>query len=88
MMMLVFGLPVVLASQGRSAAADNAALGATISNAARSIAPYFIPATSSPKAPDAKGFLQCWLQPQYFPLEMGSITKTVTGTMLATLESL
>jgi len=27
----------------------------------RSIAPYFTPATSSPKAPDADGFLQRWL---------------------------
>ncbi len=27
----------------------------------RSIAPYFTPATSSPKAPDAEGFLQRWL---------------------------
>jgi hypothetical protein len=61
MMMLVFGLPVVLAPQGRSAASDGAAHGATISNAARSIAHYFIPATSSPKAPDALGFVQRWL---------------------------
>jgi len=30
-------------------------------NAARSIAPYFTPATSVPKKPDADGFLQRWL---------------------------
>src|SRR4030043_1176124 len=27
----------------------------------RTIAPYFMPSTSSPKAPDAEGFLQRWL---------------------------
>jgi len=30
-------------------------------NAPRTIAPYFTPATSAPKAPDADGFLQRWL---------------------------
>jgi hypothetical protein len=59
--MLVFGLPIVLASQGRSAASDSTAHGVTNSEATRSIAPYFIPATSSPKAPDTEGFLQRWL---------------------------
>lgn len=60
-MMLVFGLPLVLASQGRTAALDSAAHRATASDAARSIAPYFIPATSSPMTPDAEGFLRRWL---------------------------
>ena len=60
-MMLVFGLPVVLASQGWTSASDSAAHGTTTSEATRSIAPYFTPATSSPKAPDAEGFLQRWL---------------------------
>ena len=36
---------------------DSAATG----DAPRSLAPYFAPATSSPKAPDADGFLQRWL---------------------------
>jgi hypothetical protein len=30
-------------------------------NAPRTIAPYFVPATSSPKPPDLDGFLQRWL---------------------------
>ncbi len=50
--MLVFGVLGVLAFQISSAAPDNAL---------RSLAPYFTPATSSPKAPDADGFLQRWL---------------------------
>jgi hypothetical protein len=49
--MLVIGVMALPASQVCSAAPDNA----------RSIAPYFTPATSSPKAPDADGFLQRWL---------------------------
>ena len=61
LMMLVFGLPLVATSQGRPAAPDSAARGAASINAARSVAPYFTPATSSPRAPDANGFLQRWL---------------------------
>jgi hypothetical protein len=34
---------------------------AAAANAPRTIAPYFVPATSRPKAPDAEGFLQRWL---------------------------
>jgi hypothetical protein len=34
---------------------------AAADDAARSLAPYFTPATASPKAPDADGFLQRWL---------------------------
>jgi len=60
-MMLVFGLPFVLASQGRSSAIDSAAHMVTVGDAARSLAPYFLPATSASRAPDADGFLQRWL---------------------------
>jgi hypothetical protein len=49
---LVFGVLAVLALQVFSAAPDKAA---------RTIAPYFTPATSPPKAPDTNGFLQRWL---------------------------
>ena len=59
--MLVFGVLVVLAFQVFSAAQGSAAPAAAPSNAPRSIAPYFTPATSLPKAPDADGFLQRWL---------------------------
>src|ERR1017187_8117522 len=34
---------------------------AVAANAPHTIAPYFVPATSRPKAPDAEGFLQRWL---------------------------
>jgi len=60
-MMLVLGLPLVLASQGRTAALDSATHRVSSGDGARSIAPYFIPATSSPKAADAEGFLRRWL---------------------------
>jgi len=59
--MLVFGVLAVLAFQVSSAASGGAAPGSAPENAPRSIAPYFTPATSSPKAPDADGFLQRWL---------------------------
>jgi hypothetical protein len=68
--MPVFGILAVLVFQVFSAAPDSAARaagrrgagrGAAADNAPRSIAPYFTPATSSPKAPDTDGFLQRWL---------------------------
>ena len=68
--MLVFGVPVVLAFQGCSAAPGSPPhaaspgsvdRGPTTSDAARSIAPYFTPAMSAPKTPDPDGFLQRWL---------------------------
>lgn len=49
---LVSGILVVLAFHVSSAAPEAAP---------RSIAPYFTPATSLPKAPDSDGFLQRWL---------------------------
>jgi hypothetical protein len=44
-----------------SAAPGIAAPAAVPDDASRSIAPYFTPATASPKAPDSDGFLQRWL---------------------------
>jgi hypothetical protein len=51
--MLAFGVLAVTVFQGFSAEPDNAP--------PRSVAPFFAPATTSPKAPDADGFLQRWL---------------------------
>jgi hypothetical protein len=60
-MMSVFGVLAVLAFQVYSTAPNSVACAAAPDDAARSIAPYFTPATSSPKVPDADGFLQRWL---------------------------
>jgi len=51
--MLVFSVLTILASQN-STAAD-------VASAPRTLAPYFTPATSAAKPPDADGFLQRWL---------------------------
>lgn len=40
----------------------------------RSLAPYFTPATSTPKAPDADGFLQRWLLLEPIPKQIRSNT--------------
>jgi hypothetical protein len=55
------GVVAVLAFQVFSAAPGSAAPAAAPDDAPRSIAPYFTPAASSPKAPDSDGFLQRWL---------------------------
>jgi hypothetical protein len=55
------GALVVLTFQVLSAQPGRSAAPAAQDNAPRSIAPYFTPATSSPKPPDAEGFLQRWL---------------------------
>jgi hypothetical protein len=64
--MPVFGVWAVLAFQGCSAASRSAAPApvsgdATRGATARSLAPYFTPATAGAKAPDPDGFLQRWL---------------------------
>jgi hypothetical protein len=59
--MLGFGVLAVLAFQTLSASAGGGGRGATPDNGPRTIAPYFTPATSSPKAPDKDGFLQRWM---------------------------
>ena len=58
---LAFGVPALLAFQVFPAEPGGAARGPAPDNAPRSIAPYFTPATATPKAPDADGFLQRWL---------------------------
>ncbi len=60
-MMLVFGIFVILALQGYSGISGSAVHSTTAGDTTRSLAPYFEPVTSSPKAPDADGFLQRWL---------------------------
>jgi hypothetical protein len=56
--MLPMGFLVLLALQALPASAAPAAVP---SDAGRSIAPYFAPATSQPKPPNADGFIQRWL---------------------------
>lgn len=51
----IFALQAAASAQAPAASADKTA------QAPRSLAPYFVPATSRPKAPDADGFLQRWL---------------------------
>ena len=60
-MMLVFGIPGVLAFQVCSAQPGNDRHLPVTGDTARSLAPYFTPATSTSKAPDADGFLQRWM---------------------------
>ncbi len=69
------GLLAVLAFQGTSAAQDRAAKPAAPDNAPRSIAPYFSPATTTPKGPDPDGFLQRWLLLE--PISKPNRTNTV-----------
>ena len=72
--MLVFGLIAVTTFPVFSivsAGADNNAK----ESDARTIVPYFIPATSSPKAPDTDGFLQRWLLLE--PINKPNRTNTV-----------
>jgi hypothetical protein len=47
--------------QGRSAISSGKIDGTAKSDTARSIAPYFTPATASKKTPDSEGFIQRWL---------------------------
>jgi hypothetical protein len=65
----VLAFPVV------SSAQSSAASPAPANAAPRSIAPYFTPATSSPKAPDKDGFLQRWLLLE--PISKPNRTNTV-----------
>jgi len=64
--MLVFGIIIVLAFQICTAATGDTT---------RSIAPYFTPATSTTKAPNADGFLQRWLLLE--PINKPNRTNTV-----------
>ncbi len=55
--------------------APGSAAAAAPDDVPRSIAPYFTPATSSPKAPDAEGFLRRWLLLE--PISKPNRTNTV-----------
>jgi hypothetical protein len=62
-----------------SSAAPAGAVPAAPDDASRSLATYFTPATSHPKAPDSEGFLQRWLLLE--PIAKPNRTNTVfTGT--------
>ncbi len=73
--MLALGALAVLASQVFFAAPGSGARAAAPDDVPRSIAPYFKTATSSPKAPDADGFLQRWLLLE--PINKPNRTNTV-----------
>jgi hypothetical protein len=62
--LLLAMVSVILAGsglQGRSAISSGKIDGTAKSDTARSIAPYFTPATASKKTPDSEGFIQRWL---------------------------
>ena len=69
------GLLAAFAFQVSSAPQGRAAQPATPDNAPRTIAPYFSPATTTPKAPDRDGFLQRWLLLE--PISKPNRTNTV-----------
>ena len=60
-MMLISGILVLFGILGSTAASYDAGSGTKSVDTTRTLAPYFTPVTSSPKAPDAEGFLQRWL---------------------------
>ncbi len=60
-MMLLFGTIIILTYQSFLAESDGSVNNAAPGDTARSLAPYFTNVTSSPKTPDAEGFLQRWL---------------------------
>jgi hypothetical protein len=72
------GVPVILAILTFPAALSSIPF-ALPDEPVKSIAPYFIPATSTPKAPDKDGFIQRWLLLE--PITKPNRTNTVfTGT--------
>ena len=62
-LLLAAGLVILAASQlqAQSAISGGRPDKITDNDSVRSIAPYFVPATTSKKAPDADGFIQRWL---------------------------
>ena len=62
-MLLAVGFVILTGSglHGRSVLSGVNTYGTAEIDTTRSIAPYFIPATSSKKTPDAEGFIQRWL---------------------------
>ena len=76
---LGMGILAVMAIQAASAQPGGMHLPAALDKAPRTIAPYFAPASASPKAPDADGFLQRWLLLE--PISKPNRSNTVfTGT--------
>jgi hypothetical protein len=73
--MLVYSILVVSMFLGFSATSESAARATTTCDSTRSISPYFTAASSSPKAPDAEGFLQRWLLLE--PISKPNRTNTV-----------
>ena len=61
LLVVSFVILVGLQLQGQSVTPKDKIDGATLSDTTRSIAPYFIPATTKKKTPDAEGFIQRWL---------------------------
>jgi len=59
--MKTFRKPVILSAGALAVLALQALPAAVADDAPRSIAPYFTPATSTPKPPDGDGFLRRWL---------------------------
>ncbi|MBK5271292.1 MAG: acetylxylan esterase [Bacteroidia bacterium] len=74
-MMPVFSFFAILTLQGYSDVSGSDAGNTTFSDTTRSITPYFKNITSSPKAPDAEGFLQRWLLLE--PINKPNRTNTV-----------
>ena len=58
---VMFYVLIVFALQALFTSSGSAAIGATTGDTSRSIAPFFTPATSAAKTPDADGFLRRWL---------------------------
>jgi hypothetical protein len=56
-----FVILVGLGLQGCSVTSKGKIYGAAKSDTTRSIAPYFTPATTSKKTPDAEGFIRRWI---------------------------
>ena len=73
--LLEAGVLAFLAFEVFSSSPGGVALAAAAEEAPRSLAPYFTPATSSPKPPDADGFLQRWLLLE--PINKPNRTNTV-----------
>ena len=73
--MLAFGVLVALASQVSFAQPGNNRHLPVTGDTTRSLAPYFKPATSTPKSPDADGFIQRWMLLE--PINKPNRTNTV-----------
>ncbi len=58
---VLFGILASLGFQGVTAQSNTKVDGTAKPDTTRSIAPYFIPATTKKKTPDADGFIQRWL---------------------------